>query len=318
MGIAKVLVSIVFSFRNEAENLPELIRQVGEVLESCMIDYELIFVNDCSSDASPDILKGLCAKDKRIKIVNLSRRFGYNQGFLIGIKYAAGDIVITMDADLQDPPQLIPQMIEKYRQGADVVHTVRSDRKGESVVKSGLTRMAYKLIRLVAGLDLIENAGNFKLFSRRAVDRMAQFDEKEPYFRGLAAWVGFEQVQVSYVRQKRFAGKTHFPILRSTGPIKEFINGLTSFSMLPLVAPIILTLFGFMVWLTVTVALLLTGSLIENLPLAIVSLAVLMNMFFIGIMGIYIHKIWNEVNSRPLGIVESTLNIDTTKNNQNP
>lgn len=312
----KDLVSIVFSFRNEAENLPELIRQVRQVLESGTIDHELIFVNDCSSDASLDILKGLCAEDKRIKVINLSRRFGYNQGFLIGIKYAVGDIVITMDADLQDPPQIIPQMIEKYHQGADVVHTVRSDRKGESVIKTGLTRMAYKLIRLVAGLDLLENAGNFKLFSRRAVDRMARFNEKEPYFRGLAAWVGFEQTQVSYVRQKRFAGQTHFPILRSTGPIKEFINGLTAFSMLPLVAPMILALLGFIVWLAAVVVLVLTGCLIDNLPLAIVSLAVLMNMFFIGTMGIYVHKIWNEVNARPLGIVESTLNIEHTENKQ--
>ena len=309
MGMKENFISVVFSFRNEAENIPELIRQVQAALAPCSVDYELIFVNDCSSDASLDILKGFCAEDKRIKVLNLSRRFGYNQGFLIGIKYAAGDAVITMDADLQDPPQILPQMIENYNQGADVVHTVRIARKGESLIKRGLTALAYKIICLVAGIDLIENAGNFKLLSRRAVDHLAKFNEKEPYFRGLVAWVGFKQAQVFYVREKRFAGKTHFPMFRSSGPVKEFLNGVTSFSSIPLVAPMIFALIGFVVWLAVLVAFGFSGKLIAHLAWFITSFLLLIILASLGILGLYINKIWNEVNSRPFCVLESTINI---------
>ncbi len=166
------VVSVVLSFRNEEEVILELISRLEKVLESLPIEYELIFVNDASTDSSLNILSEKAGENKRIKIINMSRRFGVSECALAGMKYAKGDAVIYMDADLQDPPEVIPQLIEKWQQGADVVHALRTAREGDSTLKLALTDSAYSLIGAFSDIHLMSEAGDFKLLSRRAVKEL--------------------------------------------------------------------------------------------------------------------------------------------------
>jgi len=228
----KPLISMVFSFRNEEENLGELIRRVRLALDAGEVEYELIFVNDASDDRSLEILKAF-SKDPRIKILTMSNRFGPSACVLAGMKIAQGDAVIYMDSDLQDPPELIPQMIDEFRKGADVVNMTRTERLGESRFKMLVTKGAYSLINVVSDVHIPMNTGDFKLLSRRVVNQLVQLREHDPFLRGLVRWVGFRQVQIFYRREARIAGKTHFPLLGS-GPSRAFLAGVTSFSEFPI------------------------------------------------------------------------------------
>ncbi|MGB9677217.1 MAG: glycosyltransferase [Candidatus Ratteibacteria bacterium] len=303
----KSLISIVFSFRNEEENIPELIRRTREAIEKTGYEYEIIFVNDASTDNSLEILKEYAEKDKRIKIINLSRKFGYNQGLIAGLNYSKGDAVITLDADLQDPPELIPKMIKKWENGVDIVHTVRKKRKGESKIKIVLTKIAYKIINFVSEIKLIEDAGNFKLISRKPLNELLKLKEKDPYVRGLVAWVGFKQDYIYYIREKRVKGKTHFPFLRSMGPFMEFISGVTSFSILPLLYIVLLGII--LSFLGIIFFILSIFHLLYFWISIIVFLSGII-VFSVGIVGIYIGRIWKEVIERPNYIVENTFNIE--------
>lgn len=309
------LISIIFSFRNEEKTLTELIKRVRQNLRQIPVDYELIFVNDCSTDRSLDILNSFAREDNRIKIINLSRRFGYNQSFLAGLRYSRGEAVITMDADLQDPPETISKLIEKWIEGIDIVHTVRSERKGENILKINLTTMAYRLINTISNIKLLDDAGNFKLISRRAADELLKLDEKDPYLRGLVAWVGFKQDRIFYMREKRYAGKSHFPIFRSIGPVREFLSGVTSFSGVPLTFSLV---FGYLlIFASLISAIILCilklgkGSFgWWHLNLVLTSFIAGVQLICLGFVGLYIGRIWNEVNGRPNYIVESTINLD--------
>jgi len=301
------LISIVFSFRNEEENLPELIRRTKEAIEKTDYNYEIIFVNDASTDNSLNILRKYAEKDKRIKIINLSRRFGYNQGLIAGLNYAKGDAIITLDADLQDPPELIPQLIKKWEEGADIVHTIRKKREGESNIKLILTKIAYKIINFVSEVKLPIDAGNFKLLSRKSLNEILKLKEKDPYVRGMACWVGFKQEYIYYIREKRVEGKTHFPFLRSMGPFMEFISGVTSFSILPLLYIVIL---GIILSCSGIIFFILSIFHISDFNLAIVFFLSGIVVFSIGVVGVYIGRIWKEVSDRPNYIVESEINLE--------
>ncbi|MCS7180300.1 MAG: glycosyltransferase [bacterium] len=301
------LISVVISFRNEEENIPELIKRIKESIEKTGYKYEIIFVNDASTDNSLEILKEYAEKDKRIKIINLSRRFGYNQGIMAGFCYTKGDAVITLDADLQDPPELIPELIKKWKDGVDIVHTVRKKREGESKIKNILTKLAYNIINFVSELKLLQNAGNFKLISRKTLNEILKLKEKDPYVRGLVAWTGFKQDYIYYVREKRYKGKTHFPFLRSMGPFMEFISGVTSFSILPL---LYIVLLGIILTFLGIVFLLLSIFNFLQLWIGLIIFLSGIIVFSIGIVGVYIGRIWKEVLDRPNYIVESTINIE--------
>ncbi len=248
--VEQPFISVILSFRNEEEVLEELITRLRAVLNLLPIRYELIFVNDASTDHSLSILTEKAGQDKRIKIINMSRKFGVSECVFAGMEYAKGDAVIYLDADLQDPPELIPQLIEKWLNGTDVVYTVRSSRHGESPLKLALTKHAYRLIALVSDLGLPPEAGDFKLISRRVVKQLLELKERNPYLRGLVRWVGFKQEPVFYERKQRASGETHFPLFRNffrdlltlRGPVGTFINGLTSFSNFPLLLFLLLGL----------------------------------------------------------------------------
>ena len=313
-----MIISIVFSFRNEEKVIPSLVERVVHVMESVLenaYEYELIFVNDASSDRSIETLLMLRERNKRIKVINMSRRFGVTPCVIAGLSAAKGDAVIYMDTDLQDPPELIPDLIAKWREGAEVVHTIRTKRHGENPVKMKLTAVAYRLINAFADINIYENAGDFKLLSRNAVHEILKLGEHDPYLRGLSVWIGFKQEMVFYERDARHSGEKKFSLFNSLNPYKEFIRGVTSFSASPLYFALIL---GFLVAIVAFVALViviymkLMGS---NIPgwTAIMAAVLFLGgaiLFTIGILGIYMARIYEQIKGRPRYIVNNQIGFD--------
>lgn len=302
---------MIFSFRNEEAVLNELVVRVISSIARIGCDYELIFVNDDSSDRSLEILLALAKDNERIKIITMSRRFGVHPCVLAGIRYSSGDVIVYMDADLQDPPELIPDMADKYRDGADVVNMTRIDRQGEHACKMWLTGLAYKIINALSDIPIPENTGDFKLLSRRVVDNLLALDESDPFMRGLVYWVGFRQDSIRYVREVRFAGRTHFSIFGS-GPLKEFIRGATSFSVAPLYLSLIIGLVSTLISFVMLASILVQKILGMNLPgwtaimSAILFIGGTLHLCF-GLTGVYVGKIHVQTRNRPLYIVKSTV-----------
>jgi dolichol-phosphate mannosyltransferase len=313
---SRPLVSVVLSFRNEEEVIPELIERLQRTFQSQPVRYELIFVNDASTDNSLQVLLERREGDPNIKILNMSRRWGVSECVLAGMERSSGNAVIMMDADLQDPPEVIPEMIAKWQEGADVVYTVRASRAGESAVKMALTRLAYKAIRCISEIELPEDAGDFKLLSQRAVDNLLKMSgEKDIYLRGLVTWIGFRQMPVVYHRQPRYKGQTHFPIFQSKNPLKTLISGLTAFSLFPL------QLFLVVATLTSFIALLCVVILIVQMllhipvpvwwPMAVIFVALSALQFIgIGVLGLYLGRIYNQIKGRPNYIVDSQIGFE--------
>ena len=309
------LVSIVFSFRNEEEVLPELVQRLQSVAARLPVDCEFVFVNDASTDRSLQVLADRAKEDRRIKVVTLSRRFGVMDGFWAAMQHARGDAVVTMDCDLQDPPEVIPELVEKWQAGSTVVYTVRTEREGETALKRLLTRWAYKAIRLVANQEMPVEAGDFKLMDRQVVDELLKLDEKDPYMRGLVMWMGFKQTAVYYKRAARLKGTPHFPLFRSKGPLVTFVFGFTSFSFLPLVAFLALGL-------GLTVLSGLAGVVLCAMKLLAVAtpqwgwlIAALgffsgVQLMGIGTVGLYLGRVYNDVRNRPRYLVASTIGFE--------
>lgn len=306
------LVSVVLSFRNEEEVIPELIDRLQKMFRTVPVRYEIIFVNDDSSDRSLALLMQRHTDDPNIKVLNMSRRFGVAECALAGMEHARGGAVILMDADLQDPPEVIPQLIEKWQQGADVVYTVRASRAGEPAYKLLLTKLAYRLIHAVSEIELPDDAGDFKLLSRRVTNELLKLrNEKDPYLRGLVTWLGFKQVPVFYHRQPRFAGETHFPIFRSKNPLKTLLSGMMSFSLFPLQVFMLIAAFvclGGVICLGVLVVQLCWHVNIPQWWPVVVILICLagIQMLGIGFVGLYLGRIHNQTRGRPNYIVSST------------
>jgi dolichol-phosphate mannosyltransferase len=291
--------------------LDELASRVIRSIESIGCDYELIFVNDDSTDRSLEKLRGLAEQNGRIKIITMSRRFGVHPCVLAGLRASSGDVVIYMDSDLQDPPELIPSMVEKYRSGADVVNMTRTERQGEHAFKMWLTSLAYKAINVLSDIPVPENTGDFKLLSRRVVNNLLSLQESDPFMRGLVYWVGFRQDSIEYVREVRFAGKTHFSLFGS-GPIKEFIRGATSFSVAPLYLSLIIGLASTAVSFVFLASILVQKILGMNLPgwtaimSAILFIGGTLHLCF-GLTGVYVGKIHIQTRNRPLYIVKNSV-----------
>jgi len=312
------LVSVVFSFRNERQNIPILIARLETMFTRVGVDYELLFVNDASNDGSLEALVDARSRNPRVKVLNMSRRFGVSECARAGMSASSGDATIIMDADLQDPPEVIPQLIEKWRAGADVVHTVRTHRRGESAVKMMLTRLAYRIIHMGSSIELPVDAGDFKLLSRPALNHLLALGESDPYLRGLVVWIGFQQAFVPYEREARHAGKTHFPFF-SRNPWKTFAMGLTSFSFMPIFAVIGLAATAALVTggLVVSALVILIARGEVPLGLTIVTLGAIFwatTLAAIAAVGIYVIRIYKDVRNRPQYIIESTIGL--SKSNQ--
>ncbi len=295
------LISVVFSFRNEADNIPTLVARLDAMFAGQNVDYEIVFVNDSSTDASLSLLVAERQRNPRITIVNMSRRFGVAEGVIAGMATSRGDAVVYMDADLQDPPEVIPKLIDRWRQGADVVHTVRTRRHGENALKMAATRVAYRLIQFGSSIELPVDAGDFKLLSRAAVDHLLRLRESDPYLRGLVVWLGFNQVCVPYERDSRHAGRTHFPFF-SRNPWKTFTTGLTSFSFMPIYACFAIAAAGVIASLMLALA----GSTF----MAALTFFWATTIGAIAVMGTYLIRVYKDVRGRPPYIIESIIGND--------
>lgn len=303
------LISYVFSFKNEEKNLEELIQRVDNSVKKLnKYDYELIFVNDASNDNSEKILLDL-QKKYPITIINMSRTFGVGPCVLAGFKQAKGDCIIYMDSDLQDPPELLDKLIKEYENGAEVVHTVRTKRLGESKFKLLITKIAYKIINFLSDINLPTEAGDYKLISKKALTNILEQREFRPYIRGLSVWVGFKQSHIEYVRDARSDGVTKFPLL-SSGPITQFISGVTAYSLKPLYFGIILgivSIFFSIILIIYALYMKFTNIAVPGTAGIIITISFFSGIILLtlGITGIYIARIFEEVRGRGSYVIES-------------
>lgn len=303
---SRPVFSVVVPIYYEEEVLPETYRRVAAVMDGLGEPWELICINDGSQDRSLPMLLEMRAQDPRIKILDFSRNFGHQVAITAGTDFAEGDAVIIIDADLQDPPEVIPNMVAKWREGYEVVYARRAERAGETAFKLWTASLFYRLLRRVSDVDIPLDTGDFRLMDRRVVLAMRGLREKHRFMRGLSSWVGFKQVGIDYSRQERFAGETKYPLrkmLRLTG------DAITSFSYVPLrlatgfgVTLAILSLIG----IIITIILRLSGSSFF-LGQATTLVAVLflggIQLIFLGIIGEYLGRIYDEVKGRPLYVV---------------
>ena len=204
-------ISIIAPVYNEEQALPVLYERISETLDAIGEPWELVLVNDGSWDRSLEIMRDLHEKDPRVRIVNFSRNFGHQIAITAGTDYAQGQAVIIIDADLQDPPSLFAEMIDKWREGYEVVYAIRKERKGESKFKLWTASIFYRLINSITGVDIPLDTGDFRLMDRKVVDAMRKLREHHRFMRGLSVWVGFKQTGVEYVREERYAGETKYP-----------------------------------------------------------------------------------------------------------
>ena len=302
------LLSIVFSFRNEEGNIEPLVKRISTTMQKVENwKYELIFVNDDSTDNSENILDKL-QENYPIKIINMSRNFGVDPCVLAGFKNCSGDAIIYLHTDQQDPPEIIPDLIKKYEEGNEIVHTVRTKRKGEGKFRMFITKIAYSIINSLSDIDLPNQAGDYKLISKNALNEILKQKEYRPYVRGLSVWVGFKQGFVYYEREARGQGKSKMPLL-SAGPITDFINGITSYSLKPLYLGVI---FGF-VSIIISLLLILYSLFLKFSNLAIpgstsiiiaVSFFSGIMLFTLGVMGIYLARIFEQTKGREQYIIK--------------
>ena len=305
------LLSIVFSFRNEEGNIEPLVKRISTTMEKIENwKYELIFVNDDSTDKSEQILIDL-QKNYPIKLINMSRNFGIDPCVLAGFKNSSGDAVIYLHTDQQDPPEIIPDLIKKHEEGNEIVHTVRTKRKGEGKFRMFLTKIAYSVINTLSDINLPVQAGDYKLISKKALIEILKQKEFRPYVRGLSVWVGFKQDFVFYEREARGEGESKMPLL-SAGPITDFINGVTSYSLKPLYLGII---FGF-ASMVISFLLIIYALYLKFNNLAIpgsTSIIITISffsgilLFTLGIIGIYLARIFEQTKGREQYVIKEII-----------
>jgi glycosyltransferase involved in cell wall biosynthesis len=311
-----LLCSVVIPVYNEENNVIPLTERLIHALQSVPgCAYEIIFALDPSTDRTEDIIHSLRTGDPRIKLIRFSRRFGQPAATLGGLRHAGGDVCVIIDADLQDPPELIPKLIEKWQtDGAEVVYAQRRTRQGETLPKRIISYLGYWVINRVANVHIPRNTGDFRLLSRRVVIHLLNLRESHGFLRGLVALVGFKQSSVLYDRDKRVAGKGHYN--RWTGSFLIGMNGLFGFSRFPLTA---ISFLGFMTsgisFLTGLLYLILRLMHLEipwGNPTLVILITFLagMQLLSIGILGQYLGRVYDEVRQRPLYIVESAYGFD--------
>jgi glycosyltransferase involved in cell wall biosynthesis len=302
-----ILYSIVIPVYNEAEVLPSLYDRLTRVMEGLVESYEIIFVNDGSRDDSTALLRDFQDRDARVKFLSFSRNFGHQIAITAGLDYSSGQAAVVMDADLQDPPEVIPRLIEQWRKGYDIVFAVRAKRQGEGFFKRATAALFYRLFRRMAATEIPLDAGDFRLMSRRAVEALQSIRERNRFIRGLAGWIGFRQTAVTYVRDVRQAGETKYPLKKM---LRFALNGLLSFSVVPLQ---LASYLGFLIssigffYIVYAIGLkLFTDRVVLGWTSVMVAVLFLggVQLISLGIIGEYIGRIYDEVKQRPLYVVD--------------
>ncbi|MBU1662764.1 MAG: glycosyltransferase family 2 protein [Chloroflexi bacterium] len=301
--------SIIAPIYNEINNLPELYPRIREVMDSTGESWELVLVDDGSTDGSTDLIRELHAQDPRLRPVIFARNFGHQIAVTAGLDFSRGDAVVIIDADLQDPPEVILDMIAKWREGYEVVYAVRTEREGESWFKEMTASIFYRLIYRITDVDIPLDTGDFRLLDRKVVNVMGQMRERHRFLRGMSVWVGFKQTGVEYKRAARFAGETKYPFKKM---LKFATDAITSFSYFPLQLAMYL---GFIsagisiLAMPVVIVLRASGSQ-AFFGQATTLLAVLflggVQLISLGILGEYIGRLYDEAKGRPLYIVSES------------
>ena len=303
-----MLISLVVPVYKEADNIPEFLRQVRAILSSLTEDYEIIFSMDPSPDRTEEVILAHRAQDERIKLLKFSRRFGQPMASLAGLEYSRGDAVIVMDVDLQDPPELIGEMIAKWREGYEVVLPQRRARSGEPWIKKLIAATGYKIINKIADVRIPPNTGDFRLMARRVVQELVRLKESHGFLRGMVAVVGFKQALIPFDRPARFAGETNYN--RFLGSLRIGFNGIFCFSTYALTLS---TIMGFMIaggsFLVMAIYLfykLMGWPIVWGNPTLVILISFLggIQLISVGILGEYIGRIYEEVRARPKFIVD--------------
>ena len=310
-GRTCTLLSIVVPCFNEEEVLPEMHCRLVNVLESIpTLAFEIIYVDDGSRDATLDILRGFQQADSRVRVVVLSRNFGQQMALTAGLQSAAGEAVAVIDADLQDPPEVIIEMLDRWRQGVDVAYGTRTERKGDTAFKKGTAHVFYRLLNLLADIDIPLDAGEFRLMDRTVVDAVVAMPERDRLTRGIIAWTGFRQESVHFDRKPRAAGETKWSLRNM---LIFAADGILSFSFAPLrlatwagFGAAGLALVGIMYALALRV---FTGAWITGWTALFIALLFLggVQLVFLGILGEYVGRIYAEVKRRPLYLIKERL-----------
>ena len=303
------LLSVVAPVYNEEALIDEFYARVCSALEG--LRFELVLVDDGSTDGSPAALDRLASTDPRVRVVFLSRNFGHQTALTAGLDHACGDAVVMLDADLQDPPELIIKMLDHWRAGCDVVYAVREQREGESRFKLSTARWFYRLFDKLAQVELQHNSGDFRLLDRRALDALLSMRERNRFLRGMTVWVGYTQAAVGYKRDPRYAGETKYTLSKM---LRFSLDAISSFSHRPLQ---LATLLGFVIStlafiaIPVVIVLRLSGSYLPGFGSITIAVLLLggIQLIAIGIIGEYVGRIYDEVKGRPLYLVRASRNL---------
>jgi dolichol-phosphate mannosyltransferase len=300
------LHSVVVPVYNEEEGIHAFHERCSAAMGAVGDDYEIVYVDDGSQDGSWSRLIALADTDPRVHLVRFSRNFGHQTAISAGIEHASGDTVTVIDADLQDPPEVIAAFIERWRDGADIAYGVRTERKGEGWFKLVTARVFYRFMRMMSDVDMPLDAGDFRLLSRRAADSLVSMPESHRYVRGMVAWLGFDAVPVEYVRDARFAGETKYPLRKM---MRFAADGVMAFSVRPLRIATWLGLFVSLVAFVTAIALIvlrLAGNFeVQGWTSTAVLILLLagVQLVTIGALGEYVGRIYTEVRRRPLYLV---------------
>lgn len=306
--------SIIAPIYNEEGNLPLLHERITGVMDGLGEAWELILVNDSSRDRSPEMMDAIAREDSRIKVLHFARNFGHQIAVTAGIDYASGDAVILIDADLQDPPELIPELIERWKAGYQVVYAVRSRREGETWFKVWTAKMFYRAINRITAINIPVDTGDFRLMDRRVVDVLKSMREHSRFIRGMTSWVGFKQTGVSYVRAARHAGETKYPLRKM---LRFAADAITGFSFFPLQVMVYFALvLGVLALLAIPVVAFLritsAATFFEGQATTIILLLLLSSfqLFFLFILGQYVARTYDEARDRPLYVVAQAVNFE--------
>jgi glycosyltransferase involved in cell wall biosynthesis len=302
-------ISVVVPVFNESGNIDALINRINSSLQSELNTFEVILVDDGSSDNTANEIKGATEKHNHIKALLLSRNFGHQVALTAGIQHAAGDVVITLDGDLQHPPELIPTLIEKAKEGFDIVNTIRLETEGEGTTKKITSKGFYRIINRLSDVKIVEGAADFRLMTRKAVDAFLQLNEKDRFTRGLVSWMGFNQAFVPYEAAKRSVGKSKYTMSKM---MRFALDGVTSFSSKPLRISFYLGLITSLFALIYAAYAITNHFLGDTMPgwtsiLVVVLFLGGVQLISIGIIGEYLARVYNESKARPLYFVKEKI-----------
>lgn len=315
----KPVLSVVIPAYNEEAVLEAAYTRLEAVMRGIGVPYELIFVNDGSRDRTADILRSLALAHPEVRVLHFARNFGHQIAVTAGLDAAQGGAIVIIDADLQDPPEVIPAMLDKWRDGFDVVYGKRAKREGDGLLKRATAFVYYRVLRSLVGFPMPTDVGDFRLVSRRAADAVRSMPEHNRFLRGMFAWVGFQQTEVVFERDPRYAGETKYSLKKM---LKLAADGVMSFSSRPLDW---MTWLGLLlaaaggIWLVVLLILLLTGSVGLGTAALCALLLLLSGMIIgcIGILGAYLGRVYDEVKGRPLYIIAERNGEKTEQSDEN-